>query len=64
MYFLDLLVGIFMITTKRPHDQVSELSSEAIGGQVVSVSDEFFAEASQLLLPEVRFAQVTRSTVL
>ncbi|KAG6831682.1 hypothetical protein H0H92_008325 [Tricholoma furcatifolium] len=29
-----------------------ELSSETIGGQIVSVSDEFFAEAFHLLLPE------------
>lgn len=30
-----------------------ELSSIALGGKIVSVSDEFFAEASQLLLVEV-----------
>jgi len=31
----------------------TELSSVSIGGQVVNVSDEFFAEAYQLLLVEV-----------
>jgi allantoicase len=31
----------------------TELSSVSIGGQVVHVSDEFFAEAYQLLLVEV-----------
>ncbi|KAF8070614.1 galactose-binding domain-like protein [Lyophyllum atratum] len=32
-----------------------ELSSEAIGGQIVSVSDDFFAEAFHLLLTDVQF---------
>lgn len=33
-----------------------ELSSVALGGRIVGVSDEFFAEAYQLLLVEVKFA--------
>jgi allantoicase len=32
---------------------VSELSSAALGGAVLSISDEFFAEAFHLLLTEV-----------
>jgi allantoicase len=32
----------------------AELSSIALGGQIVSVSDDFFAEAFHLLLVEVR----------
>ena len=31
----------------------TEVSSVALGGQIVSVSDEFFAEAFHLLLVEV-----------
>ncbi|KAG5730075.1 putative allantoicase, partial [Termitomyces sp. T112] len=41
---LDQYSDIFSATT--------ELSSEIIGGQIVSVSDEFFAEAFHLLLQE------------
>ncbi|RDB25286.1 putative allantoicase [Hypsizygus marmoreus] len=41
---LDNFTDVFSATT--------ELSSEAIGGQIVSVSDEFFAEAFHLLLVE------------
>jgi len=41
---LDTFVDEFSATT--------ELSSVALGGRVLSVSDEFFAEAGQLLLVE------------
>jgi hypothetical protein len=35
---------------------VEELSSIALGGKAVSVSDEFFAEASHLILVEVNIS--------
>ncbi|KAG5353507.1 hypothetical protein C0989_006321 [Termitomyces sp. Mn162] len=44
---LDQYSDIFSATTGD-----AELSSEIIGGQIVSVSDEFFAEAFHLLLQE------------
>lgn len=41
--------------SEQPDRQsVQELSSVALGGKVLSVSDEFFAEAFHLLLVEVR----------
>lgn len=40
-------------TCPIPSHSYAELSSVALGGQVVSVSDEFFAEAFHLLLVEV-----------
>lgn len=39
-----------------------ELSSVALGGRVLSVSDEFFAEAFQLLLVEVRTGYLSSGT--
>lgn len=48
-------IGAYVGLSKpeRPLTSHLELSSVAIGGQVVSVSDEFFAEAFHLLLVEV-----------
>jgi len=37
----------------------SELSSVALSGSIVKVSDEFFAEASNLLKVEVNYASMT-----
>jgi allantoicase len=36
-------------------DHCQELSSVTLGGKVISVSDEFFAEAFHLILVEVSF---------
>lgn len=45
-------VSLKPVRFRRTHNP--ELSSVALGGQVVSVSDDFFAEAFHLLLVEVR----------
>ncbi|KAI0256289.1 Allantoicase [Lactifluus subvellereus] len=39
-------------SSQNPFTTDIELSSASLGGSVVSVSDQFFAEASRLLLPE------------
>jgi allantoicase len=41
-----------------------ELSSVALGGKVVSVSDEFFAEAFHLILVEVSFYAIISLSTL
>jgi allantoicase len=44
----------FLVHRSLPHVSASELSSVALGGKIISVSDEFFAKAYHLLLVEVR----------
>ena len=50
------LTGMFLLLFHEVpiYHTPPELSSIALGGRVVSVSDEFFAEAYHLLLVEVR----------
>jgi len=55
--FYNHFIGECFTITNRPLSysaiSLSELSSVALGGKVISVSDEFFAEAYHLLLVEV-----------
>lgn len=43
---------------KFPLFTSTEISSVALGGRVLSVSDDFFAEAFHLLLVEVRYSRM------
>jgi len=52
------------MTPKPVHTTCNvELSSVAIGGRIVSVSDEFFAEAYHLIEVEVRLFDVSSTIV-
>ena len=44
----------------RSSTLISEISSVALGGKIIAVSDEFFAEAENLLKVEVSLAYLVR----
>lgn len=53
LLILPLFARLGTSTHAKSASCVTELSSVALGGEIVSVSDEFFAEAFHLLQVEV-----------
>jgi len=53
-------IGVYCVYhVSHPHATHSELSSVALGGKIVNLSDEFFAEAFHLLKVEVSSTTMT-----